>query len=192
MKKFKAVRNGTRVILLCRLSFAHLDAPWSGTEGNEKKYSVSCIVPKEDKETVEALKEAFNQALTDGVAKCWKGKKPNPEASNFKRPLKDGDIDRQDDAAYADSIFFTASSKTQPAVLNRLKEPIDPTEAYSGCYALVSVNLFPYAQGSNGVAVGLNAVLKYADGEKLGGSGDGKHDFDDIDGLDETDSLDDL
>lgn len=191
-KRIKAVRNGTRVILQCRLSFVHLAEPWSGTEGNEKKYSVSCIVPKEDKETVAALKAAFEQALEEGTAKCWKGKKPNPAASNFKRPIKDGDIDRPDDAAYAGSFFFTASSKSKPATLNRLKQEIPAEEVYSGCQALVSVNLFPYAQGSNGVAAGLNSVLFYADGERLGGGGDGRHDFDDIEGLDEVDSLDDL
>lgn len=192
IRKIEAVRKGTRVVLQCRVSFVHLAEPWSGTEGNQKKYSVSCIVPKEDRATVKALEEAFAQALEEGTAKCWKGKKPNPRASSFKRPLKDGDVERPDDEAYAGSMYFTASSKTKPATLDRYKKEIDAEKIYSGCHCLVSVNLFPYAQGSNGVAAGLNSVLFFADGDRLSGGGDGRHDFDEIEGLDEMDDLEDL
>lgn len=191
-KKIKAKRNGTRVVLPCRVSFVHLSQPWAGAESNEPKYSVSCIVDNSDADTIRELKAAYGQALEVGVAKVWKGKKPNTESVNFKKPLKEGDKERPDDAAYAGSLFFHASSKKAVPVLNRLCEEVDADKVYSGCYALVSVNFFPYAQGSNGVSAGLNSVLFYADGEKLGGSGDGRRDFDDIEGLDEVESLDDL
>ena len=192
MKKIPVKRTGTRVVFQARLSFVHLDQPWSGTDGNEKKYSVSAIIPKGDTDIINAIREAIESAVTEGTAKCWQGKRPNVKASNFKYPLKDGDTDRDDDPVYAGAMFISASSKTQPATLNRLKEKIAPEEVYSGCYGLVSVNFFPFSKGSNGVAAGLNSVLKLYDGERLGGGGDGSRDFDDIEGLDEVEDLEDL
>ena len=187
IKRIKPKRNGSRVVFMCRLSYVHLDAPWSGRQDNEKKYTVSCIIPKDDKDTIDAVKAAIDEALTAGVPQVWKGVKPNLRSSNFKYPLKDGDDERPDDEAYAGAMFLSASSKTEVPVLNRLKERISPNEAYSGCYAMVSVNFFAFSKGSNGVAAGLNAVLKYADGERLGGAGDGSRDFDSYDfGVDES------
>lgn len=192
VKPFKPVLNGTKVIFLARLSYVHLDEPWSGTEGNEKKYCLSAIVSKEDHATVEALKKAVESAITEGTPKTWKGKRPNVKSSNFKYPLKDGDKERPDDEVYAGTIFISCNSKNPVATLNRSKEKIDPKDVYSGCYGLVSVNFFPFATGSSGVGAGLNAVLKYADGEHLDGSFDGSKDFDSIEGLDEIDDLDDM
>lgn len=194
MKQFKPVRkDGTRLIFQARISYTHLDQPWSGKDGqSEPKYSVSAIVPKADTETIAAIRAAIDAAMDAGVAKCWKGKKPNPNASSFKYPLKDGDEDRGDDEAYAGAMYLTASSKSKPAVLNRAQQAIPPEEAYSGCYALLSVNFFPYSTGSNGVGAGLNSVLKLYEGERLGGTGDGSRDFEGIEGLDEVEDLDDL
>lgn len=192
VKPFKPVLNGTKIIFLARLSYCHLDAPWSNSDDIEKKYCVSAIVSKEDKETVAALKKAVETALEEGVKKTWKGKRPNTKASNFKHPIKDGDDERPDDEVYANSIFISCNSKTPVATLNRSKEKIDPKDVYSGCYGLVSLNFFPFAAGSNGIGAGLNAVLKYADGEKLGGDNDGSKDFDGIEGLDEIDDLQDM
>lgn len=48
---------------------------------------------------------------------------------------------------------------------------IDATQVYSGCYANVCVNFYPYAyQGKKGVGAGLGPIQKVADGEALGGS----------------------
>lgn len=192
VKPFSPSVKGTKVIFLARLSYCHLDAPWSNSEDIEKKYCVSAIVSKKDTATVEALRKAVETAITEGTPKVFKGKRPNVKASTFKYPLKDGDNERPDDEVYADSIFISCNSKTPVATLNRSKEKIDPKDIYSGCYGLVSVNFFPFATGSSGVGAGLNAVLKYADGEPLGGNTDGSRDFDDIEGLDEIDDLDDM
>ena len=43
--------NLTKVIVPCRLSYAHLWEPDS-INGSEPKYSVSCIIDKNDKETI--------------------------------------------------------------------------------------------------------------------------------------------
>lgn len=192
VKPFAPVVKGTKVIFLARLSYCHLDAPWSNSEDIDKKYCVSAIVSKKDTATVEALKKAVETAITEGTPKVFKGKRPNVKASTFKYPIKDGDNERPDDEVYAGSIFISCNSKTPVATLNRSKEKIDPKDIYSGCYGLVSVNFFPFATGSSGVGAGLNAVLKYADGEPLGGNSDGSKDFDEIEGLDEIDDLEDM
>ena len=181
IKRIKPTRKGTRVQFLCRLSFCHLDAPWTGIEGGEKKYSVSCIIPKDDTDTVNEVKAAIQAAYDEGVQKAWKGARPPMQSTSFKYPLKDGDNERPEDAAYAKTMFLTAASKTAVPVLNRLKEPIAPELAYSGCYAVVSVNFFAFTQGSKGIGGGLNAVLKFADGEKLGGGGNAAAEFDEMD-----------
>lgn len=169
--KIKPVQNGTTCVVLARLSYTHLDAPYAAQEGNEKKYSLSAIIDKSDTESVEAIKRAIGAALEAGVAKCWKGTRPNIKATTFKYPLKDGDIEKPDNEAYRGSVYFSASSCQPVGVFDTLKKAIDPAEAYSGCYALVSVNFFPYSKGSNGIGGGLNAVMKVADGDRLGGGG---------------------
>ena len=48
---------------------------------------------------------------------------------------------------------------------------LDSSELYSGCYARVSLNFFPYTNaGNKGVGVGLNNIQKLDDGEPLGGA----------------------
>jgi len=73
IKRIKPKRNGSRVVFMCRLSYVHLDAPWSGSQDNEKKYTVSCIIPKDDKDTIDAVKAAIDEALTAGVPPGGKG-----------------------------------------------------------------------------------------------------------------------
>lgn len=182
-KKIQPKRIENKVILPCRLSYVHLDAPWSKDDKNEKKYQVSCIISKEDTDTVAAVNAAVAKAKEMGKASKWNGKVP----MNLKVALHDGDTEREDEA-YKNAIFFNASSKKPVPTLNRLKETIDPAQIYSGCYGVVSVTFFPYSGASNGVGVGLNAVLKTEDGDPLGGSGDGKKDFDGMDFAEDLDA----
>lgn len=188
-KRAPKSKTPTTVIFQARLSYVHLDQPWAGAEGNEPKYSVSCIIPKDDVETVAAIEKAIDTAVREGVTKIWKGKTPNVRASNFKYPLKDGDVERPDDEAYAGCMFLGANSKKPVPCFNRLQERIDPQEVYSGCWALVQVGFFPFDQGSKGVGAGLNAVLKVADDDRLGG---GEASASDFDGMGLDDGKDDL
>ena len=80
--------NLTKVIVPCRLSYAHLWEPDS-INGSEPKYSVSCIIDKNDKETIAKIRKAIEVAKDEGKGK-WGGKIP----ANLKTPLRDGDIDR--------------------------------------------------------------------------------------------------
>lgn len=175
--KVTARRTGTKVTTgKVRLSYAHLFEPHA-IEGNEPKYSVSVIIPKSDKETLQAIKEAVNEAKEQGKAK-WNGKVP----ANVKTPLRDGDVDREGDEAYAGCYFLNANSKNKPGIVDINVQPIlDSTEVYSGCYARLTLNFYAYnANGNKGIAAGLGNVQKLADGETLGGFTRAEDDFDAI------------
>lgn len=175
--KVTAKRTGTKVTTgKVRLSYAHLFEPHA-IDGNEPKYSVSVIIPKSDKETLQAIKEAVNEAKELGKGK-WGGKVP----ANVKTPLRDGDIDREGDEAYAGCYFLNANSKNKPGVVDINVQPIlDSTEVYSGCYARLTLNFYAYnANGNKGIAAGLGNVQKLADGEPLGGFTRAEDDFDAI------------
>lgn len=174
MANVKAKRTGTKVTTgKVRLSYAHLFEPHA-IEGNEPKYSVSVIIPKTDKETLTAIKEAVEQAKKDGVTK-WGGKVP----ANLKTPLRDGDVERPNDEAYKNSYFLNASSKNKPGIVDQNVQPVlDATEVYSGCYARLTLNFYPFsASGNKGIAAGLGNVQKLADGEPLGGFTRAEDDF---------------
>lgn len=175
--KVTAKRTGTKVTTgKVRLSYAHLFEPHA-IEGNEPKYSVSVIIPKSDKETLQAIKEAVNEAKEQGKSK-WNGK----VSANVKTPLRDGDVDREGDEAYAGCYFLNANSKNKPGIVDINVQPIlDATEVYSGCYARLTLNFYAYnANGNKGIAAGLGNVQKLADGEPLGGFTRAEDDFDAI------------
>lgn len=156
-----------------RLSYAHIWEPAS-INGSDEKYSVSLIIPKSDTKTVKAIQDAVEQAKQDGKAK-FVGKIP----ANLKLPLRDGDIERPDDEAYADSYFINANSKDKPQIVDTKVQPIiDRSEVYSGCYARVSISLYAFnTNGNKGIACGLGNIQKIADGEPLGGRSRAEDDF---------------
>ena len=58
-----------------------------------------------------------------------------PPLKMLKTPLRDGDEERPDDPAYADSYFINANSATKPGVVDADCQPIlDTSELYSGIY----------------------------------------------------------
>lgn len=165
--------NPTKVIVPCRFSYLHCWEPDS-VNGSEPKYSVSAIIPKSDTKTVNAIKAAIEQAKKDSVSK-WGGKVPG----NLKLPLRDGDIDRPDDEAYAGCYFFNANSRQAPQVVDSKVQPIlDQSEVYSGCYGKISVIFYGYnSNGNRGIAAGLGNIQKLKDGESLGGRTSAADDF---------------
>lgn len=168
----------TKVVIPCRFSYVHVWEPTAIGDNVEKKFSVSCIIPKTDKATVDKVNAAIQAAYTLGLSSKWGNKKP----ANAKNPLRDGDTDR-DDENYVGSYFINASCKTRPSVVGLDRNPIiNQDEFYSGCYGYVSINFYPFdANGNKGVAAGLNNVMKVKDGEPLGGRSTAENDFADID-----------
>ena len=168
----------TKVITgIVRLSYANVWEPKS-INGGAEKYSVSLIIPKSDKKTVDAINAAVDAAIEEGIGK-FGGKKPNKAA--IKLPLRDGDIER-DDEAYADSYFVNANSTTAPQIVDQKVQPIlDRGEVYSGCYARVSINFYAFnSNGNKGIACGLGNIQKVKDGEPLGGKSKAEDDFDEL------------
>jgi len=132
-----------------RFSYANVFEPKS-INGSDPKYSVSLIIPKEDKVTIDKIKAAIEVAKKEGLSKLG-GKIP----ANLKTPLRDGDIDRPDDPAYADSYFVNANSTIRPGIVDANLQPIiDSTEFYSGCFGRASIVFYAYnANGNKGIAL---------------------------------------
>ena len=170
-----------------RLSYPALFAPKAAPGSDRLKYSASIIVPKSDKATLKKIQDAVEEAKNLGKTTKWGGKIP----AKLKTPLRDGDEERPDDPAYADSYFFNCSSDRKPGIVDRnLQAILDPEEIYAGCYVRVNVNAYPFdSNGNRGIAMGLNHVQFWMDGDHLGAGAVSAEDaFDD----DYEDDLDDL
>lgn len=176
-----------------RFSYANVFHPKAVEEGQKEKYSVSILIPKEDKGTLDAVRKAIETAKDLGKAK-FGGKIP----ANLKTPLRDGDEERPEDEAYKGVYFMNANSITKPGIIDSKGNKIveDPEsitefesgmsseEFYSGCYGKASVNFYPYNVNSKGIACGLNNLLKLEDGPRLSGGDSAANDFaEDLKGL---------
>ena len=168
--------NPTKVVTsVVRLSYANVWEPKS-INGGAEKYSVSLIIPKSDTKTLTAIQKAIDVAIEEGRGK-FGGKIPNKSA--LKLPLRDGDIDRPDDEAYANCYFVNANSSTAPEIVDKARDPIlNRSEVYSGVYARVSINFYAFnSNGNRGIACGLGNIQKVRDGEPLGGKTSAADDF---------------
>lgn len=180
-----------------RLSYVHLFEPHHNPQapaGSKPKYSATLLIPKDDKETLDKIKKAQKAALEKGKDKTFGGKIP----SVWKSTLRDADSPEEEDMLeknpeYAGHYFMSVSNTMKPGLVDRDRSPIiDQTELYSGCYARVQINAFPFSNtGNKGVSFGLNNVQKLADGEPFGGAVLEKAEdvFGAVDGDDEGDSL---
>lgn len=179
----------TKVVVPCRISFANIWEPKS-INGSEEKYSVSCLIPKSDKATLAKIQKAIEVAKEDAKSKKWGGKIP----PNLKLPLRDGDIERPDDDNYAGHMYFNATSKEAPQIVDRKVQPIlDPMECGSGDYCNVSVNFYGFnANGNRGVAAGLGNIQLIKHGERLAGKASAASDFEEVEGDDDILGGDDL
>lgn len=96
------IQNPTKVItgVTTRWSYANVwDA--KSINGGAPKYSVSLIIPKSDTVTVNKIKAAIEAAYEEGQSKLKGNGKTVPALSILKTPLRDGDLERPDDPAYA-------------------------------------------------------------------------------------------
>lgn len=150
---------------LVRFSYLHVFEPTAMEEGQQKKYSVSVIIPKKDKELVKKIKTAIEQEKEESKS-VFGGKIP----ANLKLPLRDGDIERPDDEAYKDSFYMSCNSIQRPGIVNGAREPIiSQDEIKSGDYGYVAISLYAFNKQSKGIAVGLNHIMKTKNGEALAG-----------------------
>jgi len=164
-----------------RWSYANVWEPKS-INGGVPKFSVSLIIPKTDKKTIEAIKKAIQAAYKEGEAKLKGNSRSVPPLESIKTPLRDGDTERPDDEAYANSYFLNANSTTQPGIVDANVQPIlTRSEVYSGVYGRASINFYAFnSNGNRGIACGLNNLQKIRDGEPLGSRTSAEDDFADF------------
>lgn len=186
-KKFKPIIDGNKLLVQGRVSYEHLMEPAAMKDQTEKFYSCALLIDKSDRESVDAVNAAIDNAIKEGLSTKWSNKMPR----KFDRPLRDGA--EKEGPEYQGKVFFNCKARRAPAVLDRTKKPIlVREEVYSGMYAILAVTFYPYnTAGNNGVGVGLDAVLKVADGEQLSGGGDGASRFEGIE-IPDNDDVDDI
>ena len=158
-----------------RLSYVHLFKPYAYQPGQEEKFSVTVLVPKNDVDTKARIDAAIEAAKQKGINEKWNGQCPPIVPT----PVYDGDGVRPSDGMpfgpeCKGHWVFTASAKEDypPEVVDKMGNPIiNHSEVYSGIYGRVNVSFFPYAfGGKKGIGCGLGPVQKLEDGEPLGGS----------------------
>ena len=182
MAKFnKKIKDTSIRIGEVRFSYTAVFQPKKNDDGTPSKYGVCIIIPKEDTETVNLVKEAIDAAKQRGKLEKWGGKIP----ANVKSCLRDGDIDREDDEAFAGCYFLNASSRNKPGVKvledGVVSDALDEEDFYSGCYGAVTLDFFPYeSSGNKGVGAGQNNVIKTRDGDRLSGGRSADEDFADL------------
>ena len=168
--------NKTKVVTGINTRFSYFNG-WEpvSINGSKPKYSISVLIPKTDTATINKINEAIDIAIEEGIAR-FGGKKPNK--ATLKLPLRDGDLERDNDA-YKGHYFINANSINAPQIVDANLDPIlDRNEVYSGCYGRVSLNFYAFnSNGNKGIACGLGNVQKLRDGEPLGGRSSAKDDF---------------
>ena len=127
-----------------RWSYANVWEPKS-INGGTPKYSVSLIIPKSDTKTVAKIKAAIEAAYQEGQAKLKGNGRSVPPLTVIKNPLRDGDVERPDDPAYANAYFVNAYSATAPGIVDADRNPVlTRSEVYSGVYGRASINFYEF------------------------------------------------
>jgi hypothetical protein len=159
-----------------RLSYVHLFTAYArvgSTQG--PKFSTTLLIPKSDFATKQKIDSCINAAITEGVATKFKGFRP----PILGIPIHDGDgVKPSDGMPFGPECkghwVMTASkpaTQPRPEIVDININPIlNQSEVYSGMYARVSLNFFPYdSNGKKGIGCGLGPVQKLEDGEPLAG-----------------------
>lgn len=173
------VVNPTKVITSpdTRWSYANV---WEAKaiNGGTPKFSVSLIIKKDDP-CVPKIKAAIQAAYDEGQAKLKGNGKSVPLLAAIKNPLRDGDIERSDDPAYAGAYFINANNQSAPGIVDADRQPIlERREVYSGVYGRASISFYTFnSSGNRGIACSLNNLQKIRDGEPLGGHSRAEDDF---------------
>ena len=163
-----------------RFSFVNIFEPKAPNGGGDPKYSVTLLIPKNDKATLDKIRAAQAEARENFCKR--NGASALPQKPN--QTLHDGDGVRDSGDPYGPECkgmyVITVSSKQKPVIVDNFRNEItDPGEVYSGCYGRASINFYGYnANGKKGISAGLLSIQKLHDGEPFGTVGSAS-DFDD-------------
>lgn len=154
-----------------RAAYPHLFKPKMNDLNGKEEYSLVALFPKGCDLT--ELKTLVVNAITEK----WGEKSKWP--ANLKSPFRDqGEREKIIDGVKvlqegyeAGAIFINLKSNRRPGVVNQqVKDILDHTEIYSGCWCRAQVSAFAYDQkGNRGVAFNLIHVQKVKDDESISG-----------------------
>ena len=163
-----------------RLCFPALFTP-KVTQSGKEKYTATLLIPK----TVDitALQNIVTQTAQQQWPDQWK-------QIPWNNPIQDGDtavfrsgknVGKRKCDVYPEYAGHWAVDATKqardrnnqvvpppPVVDQNVQKVLDPEVVYSGCYVIANVNAWAYQNQQYGVGIGLNAVQKVRDGERLG------------------------
>lgn len=164
-----------------RASFVNVFQPRMNDLSGKEEFSMTLLIPKDDKKTLKALKTAAGAAKESK----WGDKVP----AGVQSPLHDGDGSKPNGGDYgpecAGHMVLNVKSNYQPGVVDKQVQPvIDPSEFQSGDYCRVSLNTYAYDNKRKGVGYGLNNIQVLRKGDPLGGHSNAESDFDAVDGDD--------
>jgi len=122
------------------------------------------------------------EAAIDAVVK--KKYPDGPPTRNWRYPLRSGEDKRRDDGTMTPGFLPTDTwaefwrhekdknglVKPKAPVVGPTRDPIPESDVYAGCTARVLFNPFTYdhPSGNRGVSLGLEAIQKHEDGERVG------------------------
>lgn len=169
-----------------RLSYIHLETPYSQDGQQEAKYQATLLLPKNQVNCYNEIMQAINAARQEGISNQWKGACP----PTLSVPIHDGDgVRERSGEAYGEECkghwVISAKSKLKPQVVHQsnINCELPPGSYKSGDYAVVMINFYPYdANGNRGIACSLGNVMLTRDGEALGGQSSASDDFSDFGG----------
>lgn len=140
------VTNGQKCLLrseMLRIYYCNLFTPRAAQDGAKPKYSVTLLIPKSDKATIQKINGAIEAARAAYLARNNGKKLP----ANLKTTLHDGDGERPNGGEFGEECkgcyVMTVSSINPPVIVDAQKTPItDPQELYSGCYGRAIIKCF--------------------------------------------------
>lgn len=192
------------IIYPVRCCYVSVFSPAKKPNSEDKQYTLVAMVPKNNKQLVDTIHKAQDQAIKAAIEK-GKFTKAQAAAPTFKRIIRDGDKEFAAETRgpeFQGHYFFSCNrgeDKGAPQIVKRepggqLVPILNPDEFYSGVWAALDINFYGFkAGGSRGVAVGLNNAMKYKDDSRLDGRLSADQAFGDIEGeLGEVDGGDDM
>lgn len=146
-------------------------------ETGKLKYSC-CLIFDADPTTPELSSslEDMKKAILDVAVKAFGDKAVNMlKTGVLRHPFRDG-LQKEGKPGFGEGkLFFNATTQYKPACIDQnVNEILDVTDQlYPGCQVRASINFYSYdSKGNKGIAVGLSAIQKWGDADRLSGGVD--------------------
>lgn len=162
-------------------AFLNVVNPKPQLYGNGKPiYSAQLIIPKSDTRTMDKIRDAIVQAITEGQYKLQQGFEGPVKAAELELPVHDGDIERPGVPEYKDAWFINANNRRdKPSIVDKdLNHIYDSKELYSGIIGRASIQFYAFNSGGiRGIACSLGNIQKLENGPILASHPTAEDDF---------------